>query len=108
VSPAAPWAELVTLAEREHELARDGRWDEVAETSAQRLRAAQALGAPPADARPHLERLAELQAQITATVASARAFTLRKIGSMERGRTAVRGYGTAGRSAAPARLLGHG
>jgi len=108
VNPAAPWAELVTLAERERELARDGRWDEVVEASAQRLRAAQALGAPPAAARPHLERLAELQAQITATVATARVFTLRKIGSMERGRTAVRGYGTAGRTAAPARLLGHG
>ena len=52
----------------------------------------QALGTPPAAARPHLERLAELQAEIHAGLSAGRAFTLQKIGSMSRGATAMRGY----------------
>jgi hypothetical protein len=108
VTSAAPWAQLVTLAERERELALEGRWEELAAAGEARLRAAEALPAPPAAAREHLVRLSELQAQIAATVAPARAFMLRKIGSMDRGRTAVRGYGTAGRAAAPARVYGSG
>jgi hypothetical protein len=108
VTSAAPWAQLVTLAERERELALEGRWEELAAAGEARLRAAEALPAPPAAAREHLVRLSELQAQIAATVAPARAFMLRKIGSMDRGRTAVRGYGTAGRATAPARVYGSG
>ena len=108
MSTAAPWAELVTLAEREHELIQQGRWDDAVTAAAVRLAAAQALGAPPAEARPHLERLQGLQAQITASIASARAFTLQRLGGLQRSRTAVTGYLTAGYGNAPARVDGRG
>ena len=100
MTSAAPWAQLVTLAERERELALAGRWEELAVAGDARLRAAQALPTPPEAAREYLARLSVLQAQIAATVAPARAFMLRKIGSMDRGQTAVRGYGSAGRAPA--------
>jgi hypothetical protein len=89
---AQPWADLVALAERERDLVRDGRWEEIPAFSAQRLRLAAALGDPPAAARPYLERLVELQTEIHAGLGAARAFTLQKLGSMNRGATAMRGY----------------
>jgi hypothetical protein len=89
---AQPWADLIVLAERERDLVRDGRWEEVPAAAEQRLSVSALLGAPPAAARPHLERLVELQAEIHAGLASARAFTLQKLGSMNRGATAMRGY----------------
>jgi hypothetical protein len=92
VSPEAPWAELVALAEHELELVRDGRWEDVPEASAQRLSAARGLGDPPAAARAHLERLVELQAEIHAHLSTGRAFTLLKLGNLQRGQTAIRGY----------------
>ena len=104
MSAAAPWAELVTLAERERSLIEQGRWEEAVTASAVRLEAAKALGAPPAEARPQLERLQGLQTQITASIASARAFTLQRLGGMQRSRTAVTGYLTAGYRSAPARI----
>jgi hypothetical protein len=88
----SPWAELVVLAERERDLVREGRWEEIPELAQQRLSAAMALGAPPAAARPHLERLVELQAEIHAGLSAGRAFTLQRLGSMSRGTTAMRGY----------------
>jgi hypothetical protein len=102
------WAELVTLAERERDLIEQGRWDEAVTASAVRLEAARAPGAPPAEARPHLERLQGLQTQITASIASARAFTLQRLGGMQRSRTAVTGYLTAGYRNAPGRVDGRG
>jgi hypothetical protein len=105
---AAPWAALVPLAEREYELILAGRWDEAVAASSDRAAASQELGAPPADARPHLLRLNELQAQITAAIASARAGTLRKLSGMQRGRTAVTGYLTAGTRIARPRIDGRG
>jgi HEAT repeat protein len=105
---AAPWAELLALAERERELVEAGRWDEAVATSAVRLAAAQALGAPPPEARPHLERLHEVQAQITASIASARAFTLQRLGDLQRSRTAVAGYLTAGYGRPAARVDNRG
>jgi hypothetical protein len=104
----APWAALVELAEREYELVCQERWDEVAEASSARLAAARALGAPPAAARPDLERLGELQAQITAGLSTSRALTLRKLGGMQKTRTAVRGYVTAGFATAGPRIDGRG
>ena len=91
----APWADLVTLAERELELALEGRWEEATAASTVRLEASLALGAPPAAARPHLERLLELQQLITAGLTVARANTARQLGDMNRGRVAMRGYGSA-------------
>jgi hypothetical protein len=93
---ASAWGALVPLAEREYELILAGCWEEAAAACSDRSLAARALGAPPADARPHLERLDELQAQITAAIAAARVATLRKLGGMQRGRAAVTGYLTAG------------
>ncbi|MDA0161977.1 hypothetical protein OM076_17010 [Solirubrobacter ginsenosidimutans] len=92
MKPEAPWAALVELAEHELALVRDGRWDELPAASAERLTAAEALGAPPAEARPQLERLLELQREIHAGVATARAFTQQKLGNLERGHTALVGY----------------
>ncbi len=92
MSPEAPWAALVSLAEHELALVHDGRWEEVPAASAQRLSAAQALGDPPAQARPHLERLMQLQHELHAGLSTGRAFTLQKLGKMERGQTALRGY----------------
>ena len=105
---AAPWAELVTLAERERELILAGRWDDAVTASAVRLAAAQALGTPPAEARPHLERLQGMQTQITAAIASARAFTLQRLGGLQRSRTAVTGYLTAGHGATAPRVDNRG
>jgi hypothetical protein len=94
-SAAAPWARLVALAEHERDLVRESRWEELPAATAHRLSLSETLGPPPAEARPHLERLSELQGEITAGLSAARAFTLRKLGSMDRGATAMRGYGYA-------------
>lgn len=92
MSPEASWARLVALAEHERELVREGRWEELPAASARRLSAAEALGDPPAAARPHLERLVELQREIHAGLSAGRAFTLQKLGDIDRGQTAIRGY----------------
>jgi Flagellar protein FliT len=97
-----PWSELVALAERELEHARAGRWEAVADSSGERVRRAAALGAAPASAAPALERLAELQGQITPLLVAGRAFTARELSSLRRGRHAVRGYGATA-AIAPAR-----
>ncbi len=98
-----PWSELVSLAEREYELARSGRWEEVAELSSERLRRSHALGRAPASARPQLERLARLQSQIDVALQLAHASAAQELAGVQRGRTAVRGYG-ATLAAAPSRV----
>ncbi|HET6549677.1 MAG TPA: hypothetical protein VFG79_14525 [Solirubrobacter sp.] len=100
-TPEAPWAHLVALAERERDLARDGRWEEAATASTERLEAALALGTPPAAARVHLERLLAVQQQITASLTAGRAMTVRRLGELNRGRTAIRGYGAGLGAVAP-------
>ena len=92
MSPETPWVELVELAQRERDIVVDGRWDELLAVSTHRLTAAAALGLPPAAARPHLERIAELEREIHAGLSAGRAFTLQKLGNMDRGTTAMRGY----------------
>jgi hypothetical protein len=89
---AQPWADLVVLAERERDLVRDGNWEQLPAVSAQRVSAVAGLGSPPEAARPHLERLVELQAEIHAGLSVARAFTVQKLAKINRGSTAMRGY----------------
>jgi hypothetical protein len=91
------YAELVALAERERALVRAQRWDELPALAAARARVRVALdGTPPAEARPYLERALEIEREIEAGLAAARAFTLRKLSGLDRGATAVRGYAGAG------------
>ena len=51
-----------------------------------------ARSAPVPQARPLLERLALVQEQLTALLTAARAETARELGTLNRGRGAVRGY----------------
>ena len=95
-----PWVELVELAERERDIVVDGRWDELPAVSAHRLTAMASMGTAPASARPHLQRLVELEHEIHAGLSAGRAFTLQKLGKMDRGTAAMRGY--AGGYARPA------
>jgi hypothetical protein len=90
------WAELVTLAEGELQMIHDGRWEELAAASTRRTAFAESLGQAPASARADLERLAELQADITAGIAAARALTMGKLSRMTRAHGAIRGYAFAG------------
>jgi predicted ArsR family transcriptional regulator len=96
MSSEAPWADLVVLAERERDLVRESRWEDLPAVSAERLRVAATLGTPPAAARPHLERLVELQREIHAGLSAGRAFTLQKLNKLDRGATALRGYNAGG------------
>ena len=92
------WTEAVELAERELALVRAGEWDLVAEVSAQRGAHSTTLATP--GPRPLLERLAALEAELIAALTAARAATVRELGSLRRGRGAMRGYaGAAGSSA---------
>jgi hypothetical protein len=105
MSPAAPWADLADMAARELELARDGRWEDLAQCSQERVRRAATLGAPPPQARPELERLAAFQDALLAVLASAHALTARELGALRRGGRAARGYAAATAPAAAAVAL---
>src|SRR4051794_29504145 len=100
VGEVSAWAALVELAEHERDIVVDRRWDELLAGSSHRLAPAAAPGTPPAAARPPLERLAELEREIHAGLSAGRAFTLQKLGNMDRGSAALRGY--AGGYARPA------
>jgi hypothetical protein len=96
----AGWEALLALAERERDLAAAGRWEELDAAGDERLALAATLGAPPAVARPILERALALQDELVATLLRARGATLDELGRLRRGRGAVQGYGA---SAAPRR-----
>ena len=95
MAEAAPWLDLLARAERERDLAAEGRWDELVEAGAERAAIALTLPAPPEAARPALERLARVQEELTAVIVSARAATARELGGVHNGRDAMRGYGPA-------------
>jgi hypothetical protein len=99
---AAHWAAIADLAADELALARAGRWDELAERSGERVRRAAALGAPPLEARPELQRLAALQDALLAVVAGARSATVRELAALRGRRGAARGYAATTAQAAPA------
>jgi hypothetical protein len=88
----AHWEDLLARAERERGLAAEGRWEELAAAGAERARVALTLPAPSPEARPLLERLAQVQDELTAALVAARAETARELASLTRGRGAVRGY----------------
>jgi hypothetical protein len=90
-----PWSTLLAKAEAERVLAAEGRWDELAASTAERVRLAAALGPAPRTARPVLEALAAVQQELTSTLEIARAETVRELGSLNTGRGAVAGYAAA-------------
>jgi hypothetical protein len=97
-----PWTGLLARATAERQLAAEGRWDELAESTAERVRIAAALGPAPISAKLVLEALAVVQTELTATIASARAEVARELSGAHTARGAVAGYAAA-QSAAPAR-----
>jgi hypothetical protein len=90
-----PWSTLLAKAEAERALAAEGRWEELAASTAERVRLAAALGPAPRSARPVLEALAAVQQELTTKLASARADTQRELASLNTGRGAVAGYAAA-------------
>jgi hypothetical protein len=94
------WSTAVELAERELALVRAGEWDLVAEVSAERARLRATLPTP--GPRAVLVRLSAVEAELIATLRAAREATVRELGSLRRGRGAVRGY--AGASAIGPRI----
>jgi hypothetical protein len=95
------WTQLLARATAERQLAAEGRWEELAESTAERVRIAASLGPAPRGARLVLEALAVVQAELTATLASARAEVAREIAALPNARGAVAGYAAA--QAAPER-----
>jgi hypothetical protein len=96
-----PWTALLARATAERQLAAEGRWEELAESTAERVRTAATLGPAPLAAKLVLEALAVVQAELTATLASARAEVARDIAALPNARGAVAGY--AASQAAPKR-----
>ena len=96
-----PWTALLARATAERQLAAEGRWEELAESTAERVRMAAALGPAPMSAKLVLEALAVVQAELTATLADARAEVARDLSALPNARGAVAGYAAA--QAAPER-----
>jgi hypothetical protein len=91
VSPA--YAELVALAERELELVRADRLDELDPLRARRSELASALpAAPPPEALPLLEQAAALQAQVESALERDMAYVAAELQCVRRGRHAVQAY----------------
>jgi hypothetical protein len=96
-----PWTHLLARAQDEQRLAAEGRWEELAASTAERVRLAATLGQAPRGARLTLEALAVVQQQLTTTLTHARAETQRELAGLHKGRGAVAGYTAA--QAAPQR-----
>jgi hypothetical protein len=89
-----PARQLVAFAEEELALVQAGRYEELALLAARRTLAMAELGPrPTVDARAHLERAAELQAEVTATLEAARAEVGAQLARLAHARQAARGYG---------------
>jgi hypothetical protein len=95
------WSTLLARANAERTLAAEGRWEELAASTAERVRLAATLGEAPRGARLTLEALAVVQQELTATLELARAQTRRELAGLHTGRGAVAGYSAA--QAAPQR-----
>jgi hypothetical protein len=90
-----PWSTLLARADAERRLAVEGRWDELAASTAERVKLAAALGPAPQSARPVLEALAVVQQELTETLSDARAQTARELAGLSSNRGAVAGYAAA-------------
>jgi hypothetical protein len=90
-----PWSTLLSRANHERRLAAEGRWEELAASTAERVRLAATLGPAPRGARLTLEALAVLQRELTATLERAHAQTQRELAGLHTGRGAVAGYAAA-------------
>jgi hypothetical protein len=88
-SAGTGWLEVLGLAERELELVRGGDAEALPAAIEERARLAASLGPAP---RPVLDRLLEVQEQIVVELTLARDGVVRELGSLQRGRSAVRGY----------------
>ena len=92
-----PYEELVRFAERELELARAGKLDEVSELQSRRAEHVASLPSyPPAEARPALERAAALQRETTVVLAMSARSAVDSLRRVDRGRAAARSYAPAG------------
>jgi hypothetical protein len=89
------WATLLARANAERTLAAEGRWEELAASTAERVRLAATLGAAPRGARLTLEALAVVQQELTATLEREHAATQRELAGLHTGRGAVAGYAAA-------------
>jgi hypothetical protein len=90
-----PWTALLARATAERQLAAEGRWEELAESTAERVKIAASLGPAPVGAKLALEALAVVQAELAATIAHARAEVAREIAALPNARGAVAGYAAA-------------
>jgi hypothetical protein len=95
------WDALLRRVAAERELAAEGRWQELAESTAERLRLTAVMGPAPASARPVLEAIATMQDELIGELRLARTDTARELAEIGRGRGAVAGYAAA--QGAPAR-----
>jgi hypothetical protein len=89
------WSEILALANAERTLAAEGRWDELAASTAERVRIAATLGPPPAGARLALEALSVVQQELIDTLEIARTETTRELAGLNTSRGAVAGYAAA-------------
>jgi hypothetical protein len=90
-----PWDDMLARAQDEVRLAGDGRWDELAASTAERVRIADALGPAPRSARLALEALAVVQQELTGILVRERDRTAHELGNLGAGRGAVAGYAAA-------------
>jgi hypothetical protein len=90
-----PWTALLARATAERQLAAEGRWEELAASTAERVRLAAALGRAPQGARLVLEALAVVQGELNETITAARDETRRELAGLDTSRGAVAGYAAA-------------
>jgi hypothetical protein len=89
------WSELLARAGAERQLVAEGRWEELAASTAERVRLAATLGPAPRGARLALEALAVVQDELIAALEAACAETRRELAALSTGRGAVAGYAAA-------------
>ncbi len=98
-SPPDPYAALVALSERQLELAREARVQELPELSVEWRRLSAGLPArPPASARAALERASALHAETRLTLLALRETTLGGLRAAARASRAAHGYAGSGAS----------